>query len=99
MPWQPPTGDAEEWAAGFRPSDVQIAPDGDGLRGVVKRASFLGAAIDYLIEVDGAHLRTSMETHEAIAKKLIFQEGDTCVISFRDLLWFDAKTLAEVTKK
>jgi iron(III) transport system ATP-binding protein len=99
IPWQPPPGDSPGWAAGFRPSDVKIAPDGRGLRGVVKRASFLGAAIDYLIEVDGAHLRTSTETHEAIAKKLIFKEGDFCTISFHDLLWFDAESLAEVAKK
>ena len=99
IPWEPPTGDAHEWVAGFRPSDVQIAPQGTGLRGTVKRASFLGAMIDYLIEVDGTHLRTSIETHEAITKGLIFKEGDTCVISFRDLLWFNAESLKEVVKQ
>lgn len=99
IPWEPPPGDAPEWVAGFRPSDVQIAPLGTGLRGTVKRASFLGAMIDYLIEVDGAHLRTSLETHEAMAKGLMFREGDTCVISFRDLLWFNAESLTEVAKQ
>ncbi|HWR30943.1 MAG TPA: ABC transporter ATP-binding protein [Negativicutes bacterium] len=98
IPWEPPRGDAPEWVAGFRPSDVQIAPTGTGLRGIVKRASFLGAMIDYLIEVDGAHLRTSIETHEAMSKGLMFKEGETCVISFRDLLWFNAESLAEVVK-
>ncbi|MDR3348941.1 MAG: ABC transporter ATP-binding protein [Acidaminococcales bacterium] len=99
MPWPPPEGSADGWAAGFRPSDVRIAPGGEGLCGVVKRASFLGAMIDYLIEIDGAQLRTSMETHEAIAKKMIFKEGDPCVISFCDLLWFKAESLAEAMKK
>ena len=98
IPWEPPQGDAASWAAGFRPSDVQIAPQGPGLRGTVKRASFLGAMIDYLIEVDGAHLRTSIETHEAMSKGLMFKEGETCMISFRDLLWFNAQSLAEVVK-
>ena len=98
IPWEPPQGDALSWAAGFRPSDVQIAPHGPGLRGTVKRASFLGAMIDYLIEVDGAHLRTSIETHEAVSKGLMFKEGETCTISFRDLLWFNAQSLAEVVK-
>jgi iron(III) transport system ATP-binding protein len=55
--------------------------------------------MDYLIEVDGAHLRTSIETHEAIAKGLMFKEGEVCVISFRDLLWFNAESLKEVTKQ
>ena len=99
VPWEAPKGDAPKWVAGFRPSDVEIAPQGTGLRGIIKRASFLGSMIDYLIEVDGAHLRTSIETHEAISKSLLFKEGDTCVISFRDLLWFNAESLKEVVKQ
>jgi len=98
VPWESPQGNATDWVAGFRPSDVQLAPQGAGLRGTVKRASFLGSMIDYLIEVDGTHLRTSVETHEAMSRGLLFKEGETCVISFRDLLWFDAKSLAEVAK-
>ena len=99
IPWAPPQGDAPAWVAGFRPSDVQIAPQGAGLGGIVKRASFLGAMIDYLIEVDGAHLRTSIETHEAMSKGLMFKEGYPCVISFRNLLWFNAQSLKEVVKQ
>ena len=98
IPWEAPQGDAAEWVAGFRPSDVQIAPQGPGLRGTIRRASFLGAMIDYLIEVDGTHLRTSIETHEAVAKGLMFKEDDSCSISFRDLLWFNAQSLKEVVK-
>lgn len=96
IPWEPPQGDAPRWVAGFRPSDVQIAPQGTGLRGIVKRASFLGAMMQYLIEVDGAQLRTSIETHEALAKGLLFQEGESCGIHFQDLLWFNAESLKEV---
>ena len=99
IPWEAPQGDAAEWVAGVRPSDVQIAPQGPGLRGTIRRASFLGAMIDYLIEVDGAHLRTSIETHEAVAKGLMFKEDDSCSISFRDLLWFNAQSLKEVVKQ
>jgi iron(III) transport system ATP-binding protein len=99
IPWEAPQGDAAEWVAGFRPSDVQIAPQGPGLRGTIRRASFLGAMIDYLIEVDGTHLRTSIETHEAVAKGLMFKEDDSCSISFRDLLWFNAQSLKEVVKQ
>ena len=99
IPWDAPTGDTSQWVAGFRPSDVQIAPSGTGLRGIVKRVSFLGAMMDYLIEADGAHLRTSIETHEALAKGLMFQEGDHCVINFRNLLWFHADSLSEVAKQ
>lgn len=99
IPWAAPQGEATEWVAGFRPSDVQIASTGSGLKGTIKRASFLGAMMDYLIEVDGAHLRTNLETHEAIDKGLMFDEGETCIVSFQDLLWFDAATLKEVVKQ
>lgn len=99
IPWESPKGDASEWVAGFRPSDVQITPQGTGLKGTVKRASFLGAMMHYLIEVDGAHLNTSIETHEAMSKGLMFKEGDSCVIRFRDLLWFNAQSLSEVVKR
>ena len=61
--------------------------------------SFPMKLIDYLIEIDGAHLRTSIETHEAMSRGLLFKEADSCTISFRDLLWFDAESLAEVKKQ
>ena len=96
IPWEKPKGDTQDWVAGFRPSDVRITPEGPGLRGIVKRASFLGAVMDYLVEIDGTSLRTSIETHEAIAKGLMFKDGDSCSISFRSLHWFDAKSLVEV---
>ncbi|MDR1359858.1 MAG: ABC transporter ATP-binding protein [Deltaproteobacteria bacterium] len=98
VPWEKPRGDAPEWVAGFRPSDVRISRTGAGLRGVVKRASFLGAVVDYLVEVDGAWLRTSVETFEAISGAMLFAQGESCVISFSNLLWFDARSLAEVVK-
>ncbi|MDL2209185.1 ABC transporter ATP-binding protein [Desulfovibrio sp. OttesenSCG-928-O18] len=101
MPWQMPTGEAEEWVAGCRPSDVIITrptAEGKKLRGIVRRASFLGAMMDYLVEIDGAYLRTELETHHAVTNGLIFKEGEACDISFHNLHWFDAKQMAEVTE-
>jgi iron(III) transport system ATP-binding protein len=99
IPWKKPTGDAPAWTAGFRPSDVQITPweagTGESLRGVVRRASFLGAMMDYLIDVDGAYLRTSIETHEALSRGLMLEEGTNCAISFQNLHWFNVDSLTE----
>ncbi len=98
IPWHAPKGDAQRWVAAFRPSDVSIRrPGGAGrsLRGVVKRASFLGAMMDYLVEIDGAHLRTETETLGAATGGLLFAEGEACEITFRTLHWFDAASLAE----
>ena len=102
MPWAAPTGDAPEWITGCRPSDVALARPGtfpdSFLKGTVTRASFLGAMIDYLVEIDGAHLRTELETHFAVTNNLIFKEGDECAIKFHNLHWFDARQMAEVTE-
>jgi iron(III) transport system ATP-binding protein len=95
IPWEKPTGGGRDWVAAFRPSDAQIAHDGAGLKGVVKRASFLGAMMDYLVDIDGATLRTSVETHEAIAKGLMFSDGENCVVDFHSLHWFEAESLRE----
>ena len=99
IPWKNPEGDAEQWVAGFRPSDVKLARGGSGLTGIVRRANFLGATVDYLIEIDGTHLRTSLETHTAISQKLMFTEGESCHIRFENLLWFDARRLKEVARQ
>ena len=102
LPWAAtPTDHNREWLAAFRPSDVRIArwteqnPPADALRGVMRRASFLGAMMDYLVEIDGALLRTALPTHEAIARGLIFREGEPCAVSFHTLHWFDAQHAAE----
>jgi iron(III) transport system ATP-binding protein len=102
VPWAAtPADHSREWLAAFRPSDVRIArpdesaPPPDALHGVIRRASFLGAMTDYLVDVDGALLRTALETHEAIRQGLIFREGERCAVSFRSLHWFDALSAAE----
>lgn len=96
VPWKAPEGTANNWVAGFRPSDVEIHRQGPGLKGFIRRANFLGATMDYCIEIDGESLRTELETHEAINNNLMFKEGEECYITFRSLLWFDAEQLKEV---
>ena len=99
IPWESPAGEATEWVAAFRPSDVRIARSGNGLHGVIRRANFLGAMMDYLIEIDGAHLRTSIETHHAIAQDLMFKAGDECSLSFLSLHWFEKESLKGVLEE
>ncbi|GHU05422.1 iron ABC transporter ATP-binding protein [Betaproteobacteria bacterium] len=112
IPWEMPEDIASatmNWIAGCRPSDVIIARPASVdksadkgadkyLRGVIKRASFLGAMMDYLVEIDGAHLRTALETHYAISNDLLFKEGDECAITFHNLHWFDAAHMSEITE-
>jgi len=99
--WELPPNAAEcrEWVAAFRPSDVKIARSGSGVRGIVRRANFLGAMMDYLIEIDGSHFRTSIETHKAIADDLMFRAGDAVDVSWLSLHWFEKSQLKEVIKE
>lgn len=96
VPWEAPKGKAAAWVAAFRPSDVEIHREGPGLKGIIHRANFLGATMDYAIDIDGESLRTELLTHETINNNLMFKEGDECYITFRSLLWFDAEQLKEV---
>ena len=97
MPWdEKPEGEAVDWVAAFRPSDVTISRADKGLHGIVRRANFLGAMMDYLIEIDGAFLRTSLETHHAIARDLILKAGDTINVQFLALHWFEKEALKGV---
>ncbi len=95
IPFTKPEGNAQSWVACFRPSDVCIARKGTGFQGIIKRANFLGAMMDYLIEIDGTEFRTSVETHIAISSDLIFKEGELCDITLKNLHWFDAAEMSE----
>lgn len=88
FPLEPQAGLAGEVRVGFRPSDVQLARQGQGLRATVRRASFLGAFTDYQLDVCGQQVRTAVDTHEALAHDLLLHEGDECVINLRGAHWF-----------
>jgi len=75
---------------GCRPSDIILSKDNEGLLGKISRASFLGAVMDYMVEIDGVTLRTEIPTNKALRNNLMFNEGENCFISFHDLLWFDS---------
>lgn len=88
FPLAPQAGLAGEVRVGFRPSDVQLGRQVQGLRATVRRASFLGAFTDYQLDVCGQQVRTAVDTHEALARDLLLHEGDECVINLRGAHWF-----------
>ena len=77
---------------GCRPSDIILSKQGEGLHAKVVRASFLGAVMDYMLEIDGVTLRTEVPTNKALQQNLMFTEGESCYVNFHDLLWFPNKT-------
>lgn len=96
VPGEAPAVSAQEKVLGFRPSDVAVTRSGEGLKGKIMKATYLGTTMDYTIEIDGEHFRTAIETHEAITNDLMFKEGEPCVINFRALHWFNKEELKEV---
>jgi iron(III) transport system ATP-binding protein len=84
---------ADKLVAAFRPSDVYISRSGEGLRGKVARTSFLGADMDYLIDIEKRIIRTQLNTYNALRENLVFEEGDDCVVNFYTVNWFDGSQL------
>ncbi len=92
-PWVGPAPDRHGalLTAGFRPSDVLLSRAGDGLAGTMRRVSFLGAQVDYLIDIAGTTVRAALPSHECLARDLMFAEGDACRVSLTTVQWFDAE--------
>jgi len=84
----------KEITAGFRPSDVLLSRDGDGLPGQVMRASFLGAQVDYLIDIAGTLIRAALPSHDCLAHKLLFEQGDSCRVGLATVQWFGGNVQA-----
>jgi len=94
---QPPDKAGAQLTAGFRPSDVLLSrasSDGEGLAGIIRRASFLGAQVDYLIDIAGTLIRAALPSHECLARDLLFVEGDACHVSLHSVQWFAGNLVA-----
>ena len=86
----PPEMEGDRLTLGCRPFDIDLARDGAGLPGVVTRASFLGAQMDYLIEAGGVTFRAATDSRRALRDDRRFEEGEPCRLTFRGAQWFDA---------
>ena len=87
---EPPDLAGDSLTLGCRPFDIEMRRDGTGLPGVVTRASFLGAQMDYLIDAGGVTLRAATDSRRALAAEQRFEEGEPCRLGFRGVRWFDA---------
>ncbi|HEY8391797.1 MAG TPA: ABC transporter ATP-binding protein [Capillibacterium sp.] len=69
-----------------RPSEIQFVSAGEGgVRGVVKRRSFLGEVIDYRIMVGATEIRV-----QKLYRQGVLREGETCYLRFDRLHWYEA---------
>lgn len=95
---QCPDTPSDHLTAGFRPHDIVLSRTGDGLPGIVRRASFLGAQMDYLIEVGGVNIRATTDSRHALDDGQLFHDGEACRMGFHTVQWFD-EVLPEVVVK
>jgi FKBP-type peptidyl-prolyl cis-trans isomerase 2 len=68
------------------------------VRGVIKRVAYLGAIVDYRIELGGREIRVQMDiqdVHDEEKSGLVFTEGDRVGIRFLELKWFSDKGIEE----
>jgi iron(III) transport system ATP-binding protein len=97
LEWSPPErmGGQRHFIAACRPSEIELTRNGASIRGIVRRRNFLGPMIDYRISVGGHELRVQQQTREAIARNLVFNEGDSCGLAFLGLHWYEADSPEE----
>ena len=74
--------------AGCRPQDIQLSTNETHLRGLLKRAVYLGSTIDYRISVGETEIRVQQDIQEALAENRIYKEGDKIGLRFLDMKWF-----------
>jgi iron(III) transport system ATP-binding protein len=65
-----------------RPSEIDFVHEG-GVRGVVKRATYLGDIIDYRIMIGDVEVRVQKNR-----KREIFREGESCGLKFNQVVWY-----------
>jgi iron(III) transport system ATP-binding protein len=83
-------------AAGFRPGDVVVSRDGAGIPGAVRRATFLGSHLEYLIDVAGTTVRAVADAGHGPRSAPRLAEGDPCRLDLVAVRWFEGDAVPEV---
>lgn len=79
---------------GFRPSDLGILSEGQGLRVKVLRNSFLGALTELRVELAGQEIRTQTDTLQLLREGHSLRQGENCGLELFELQWFSDLTTA-----
>ncbi len=66
-----------------RPSEVDLAPDGEGLQAHVKSKVYLGDVVDYRVLLGPTELRVQKSRRAALV-----EEGAPCRVRFSNVLWY-----------
>jgi iron(III) transport system ATP-binding protein len=98
-PWRGPAPDraGAALAAGFRPGDVVVSRDGEGIPGAVRHATFLGSHVEYLLDVGGTTVRAVADAGGGPRAAPRLAEGDPCRLDLVAVHWFDAAAVPQAT--
>jgi iron(III) transport system ATP-binding protein len=96
-PWRGPDPDRPGPAlvAGFRPGDVVVRREGEGIPGAVRHATFLGSHVEYLVDVAGATVRAVADAGRGGRAAARLAEGEACRLELLSVRWFDAAAVPE----
>lgn len=82
----------DKFLAAIRPMDVDVSKTKTekSIEGTIERTSLLGAIIDYKINIyDNISVRSQIQTEEAHQNGYIFGEGESCFITFNDIIFYE----------
>ncbi len=82
----------DKFLAAIRPMDVDVSKTktDKSIEGTIERTSLLGAIIDYKINIyDNISVRSQIQTEEAHQNGYIFGEGESCFITFNDIIFYE----------
>lgn len=85
----------EQPVVGCRPMDIELNRQPTGIAGKIRRVALLGPIIDYHVDIGGHVVRVQQDTHEAVVRSLLFNEGDACHLTFSNIQWFEGNSLEE----
>ena len=70
--------------------DISKTKTENSIEGTIERTSLLGAIIDYKINIyDNISVRSQIQTEEAHQNGYIFGEGESCYITFNDIIFYE----------
>ena len=81
----PPEAKERRMILATRPSEIDFVHEG-GVRGIVKRATYLGDIIDYRIMIGDVEVRVQKNR-----KRDICREGELCGLKFNQVVWYTRK--------
>lgn len=80
-----------QFVAACRPSEVELTREGASISGTITRRNFLGPMIDYRILIGSQEVRVQQDTRNALERNLVFDEGESCGMTFTGLQWYESE--------